>query len=236
MITPDKLLFKSKEFKQLLNITDCKLMHLRQSGNIPFIKQGNAYLYQLEDEELLLNHPLAHQIFSWYKVKHNVTVENLPQTKESKESVIALIKDILLPIQRNFGEIQITYGFVSPDLNRYIQKNSSSGTCPSIDQHSSSELNKNNNLICKRNGLACDFLVVGFEESMNIIVEFIVKNLMFDKIYHYGNNRPLHVSVSSQPMKHLQLMNSSSNGRRIPGKKAFEDKAKELAGTLSNEC
>ena len=232
----ENLLFKSQEFKKLLKIDDCKLMHLRESGNVRFIKQGNTFFYKLENEELLLNHPLAHQLFDWYKVKHDVTVDNSPQTKASQGSVIALIKDVLLPVERNFGEVKITYGFVSADLNRYIQKNSSSGTCPSIDQHSSSELNKNDNPICKREGLACDFFVVGFEENMNLIVEFIVNNLMFDKIYHYGNNRPLHVSVSNQPMKHLQLMNNSDKGRRIPGKKAFGDKAKELAETLSNEC
>ena len=143
-----------------------------------------------------------------------------------------LIETILLPVSKRFGDIKITYGFVSPELNRYIQKNSSSGTYPSIDQHAASELNNANNHICKRHGLACDFIVNGYEKQMGKVMLFIVNNLGFDKIYYYGKDKPLHVSVGDKSERHLQIMNVSDKGRRIPGKKAYGNKAKVLAEEL----
>ena len=52
-------------------------------------------------------------------------------------------------------------------------------------------------------------------------------------IYYYGNNRPLHVSIHlTDPLKHLQIMCESENGRRYPGKKAFGEHAVILAEDL----
>ena len=60
-----ELLFSSKEFKQLLGVSNCELMHLRVSGKLIFVKKGNSFLYQLEDKKLLLKHPLANQLVNW---------------------------------------------------------------------------------------------------------------------------------------------------------------------------
>lgn len=68
---------------------------------------------------------------------------------------------------------------------------------------------------------------------MNEVMLFIVKNLSFDKVYFYGNDRPLHVSVGSESERHLQIMNVSDKGRRIPGRKAYGNKAKILAEELN---
>jgi hypothetical protein len=38
----------SKETQKLLNISGCELMHLRESGKLVFKKQGNAFLYQID--------------------------------------------------------------------------------------------------------------------------------------------------------------------------------------------
>jgi hypothetical protein len=62
---------------------------------------------------------------------------------------------------------------------------------------------------------------------------FIVKNLGFDKIYYYGKDRPLHVSIGRKSEKHLQIMNVSNKGRRIPGRKAYGNKAIELAEEIT---
>ncbi|MBT3850301.1 hypothetical protein HOF60_03430, partial [bacterium] len=113
-----------------------------------------------------------------------------------------------------------------------IQKNSSQGTYPPIDQHSSSEKNSAGNQICKRGGMACDFMVKDHKNKVPLIIEFIVSNLDYDKIYYYGNNRPLHVSVNSEPEKHLQIMNMSEHGKWVPGRKAYADKAIILANEL----
>mgnify|MGYP000517389115 CR=1 FL=1 len=227
-----ELLFSSKDFKQLLGVSDCELMHMRVSGKLKFVKEGNAFLYKLHDKQLLLKHPIANQLLNWYQVKHPISIDNSPKEVESINSTLMLIEAILLPISKEFGDIKITYGFVSSELNRYIQKNSSSGTYPSIDQHAASELNNSNNHICKRHGLACDFIVNGYEDKMDKVMLFIVNNLGFDKIYYYGNDRPLHVSVGIDSERHLQVMNVSDKGRRIPGRKAYGNEAKVLAEEL----
>jgi hypothetical protein len=56
------------------------------------------------------------------------------------------------------------YFIATLELNRFIQKNSASGIYPSIEQHAASELNNANNHICKRHGLACDFIINGYEK------------------------------------------------------------------------
>ena len=183
-------------------------------------------------QESLLKHPLANQLLNWYQKKHHICIDNSPKEVESIKSIFMLVETVLIPVSKKFGEIKITYGFVSPELNRYIQRNSSSGTYPSTDQHAASELNQANNQICNRQGLACDFIVNGYEKQVGQIMLFIVNNLDFDKIYYYGNDKPLHVSVGHKSEKHLQVMNVSENGRRIPGKKAYGNKAKVLAEEL----
>ncbi len=226
---PEDILFSSKEFKKLLGVSDCELMHMRVSGKLKFVKKGNAFLYKLHDDHLLLKHPLATQLFNWYQNKHSISLDNTPKESESTLSAILMLETVLLPISKEFGDIHITYGFVSSELNKYIQKNSSSGTYPSIDQHAASELNLANNHICKRHGLACDFIVNGYEVKMDKVMLFIVNNLSFDKIYFYGSDKPLHVSVGNESKRHLQVMNVSDKGRRIPGRKAYGNKAKILA-------
>ena len=185
-------------------------------------------------QESLLLHPLAKQLLNWYQEKHHICIDNSPKEVESIKSIFMLVETVLIPVSKKFGEIKITYGFVSPELNRYIQRNSSSGTYPSTDQHAASELNQANNQICNRQGLACDFIVNGYEKQVGQIMLFIVNNLDFDKIYYYGNDKPLHVSVGHTSEKHLQVMNVSENGRRIPGKKAYGNKAKVSVEELIN--
>lgn len=225
----DRPYYTSTQMKQLLGVTDCELMHLRALKELDFKKKGNAFLYILPDNKLLLKHPLTNQLLNWYQQRHLVKIDNLPKESESINSIIQIVEDILLPIKNQFGDLTITYGFVSAELNKYIQKNSSSGTSPSIDQHSASELNGANNHICKRHGLACDFIVEGYEKQMNKVMLFIVNNLIFDKIYYYGKDRPLHISVGNKSERHLQIMKISDKGRRFPGKKSYGDKAKQLA-------
>lgn len=228
----DTLYFTSKEMKKLLSLSDCHLMHEREKGNLPFIKKGNRFLYKVDDEMLVSKHELSYQVINWYQHIHEVDLDNSPVEDGSIKAIASLLKEILIPINNEFGAIKITYGFVSSQLNTYIQKNSPSGTCPSIDQHSSHELNSINNSICKRGGLACDFYVLGYESKMNEITDYIVNNLRFDKLYYYDSDRPIHISVSEDMLRHLQIMNESDNGRRIPGRKAFGKEAISLAKEL----
>ncbi|WP_144384330.1 hypothetical protein [Photobacterium malacitanum] len=84
--------------------------------------------------------------------------------------------------------------------------------------------NSRGNPICKRGGLACDFIVKGFEENMGIIAKYIVQNLPFDRIYFYGNNKPLHVSIGPDNSQFIQYMlPSPKTGLRYPGKRYNKD-------------
>ncbi|WP_438863895.1 hypothetical protein [Neptunicella sp.] len=228
----DTLYFTSKEMKKLLSLSDCHLMHEREKGNLSFIKKGNQFLYEVDDQTLVSKHELAAKVINWYQNKHEVDLDNSPTEEASIKAIALLLKEILIPINDKFGEVKISYGFVSSQLNTYIQKNNRTGTYPSIDQHSSHELNSKSIPICDRGGIACDFYISGFENKMNIITDDIVSNLEFDKLYYYGSTRPIHVSVSKEMLKHLQIMNESENGRRIPGKKAYGDEAASLAKEL----
>ncbi|MEG3765291.1 hypothetical protein [Alteromonas sp. 14N.309.X.WAT.G.H12] len=179
----------------------------------------------------MLKHPLGKKLINWHRYKHNFTLENMPQNVKSKIALEQLVSTILLPIEQAFSAPRITYGFTSHELKNYIQKHSPRGTSPSIDQHSAYEKNSVGKQICSRGGAACDFFVESVPTSD--IVRIITQKLNYDRIYYYGNNRPLHVSIHlTEPLKHLQIMCESENGRRYPGKKAFGEQAVVLAEGL----
>lgn len=220
----------SKEMKAILKVTDCDLMHLRTANKLQFQKKGNAFLYALPSSTSVLSHPMGQQLLNWHQQKHQSNIENAPSTSDSKLALEQLVVEILLPVERKFKRPKITYGFTSPELKRYIAKHSPRGTAPELDQHASCELNSKNNEICKRGGAACDFIIDGM--SMAVVVRYILEHLNFDRIYYYGGDRPVHVSVSDEPHKHLQIMQQSENGRRYPSLKGFCNDAIKLAETL----
>lgn len=175
--------------------------------------------------------PLYLQLLNWHYDRHQYTGTNIPSV-ESAVLLEKLTRDILLPLTTKFGVIKITYGFTSPELARYIQRVSPQGTAPQLDQHACTEVNTKGKHICSRPGAACDFIVQGYEERMHEVAQFICQQLSFDRLYFYGRNRPIHISVSDASLGHLQLIQQSANGKRYPGKKAFGDKALALAQEL----
>ena len=218
----------SDEIKAILKISDCQLMHLRSKGSIEFEKQGRSYLYSIPSEYSLLDHPLGKELINWHNNKHSFEHSNKPIAEDSKAALESMVHQILLPLKRQLGTPSITYGFTSFTLKSYIQKLSSSGTSPSLDQHSAYEKNSAGKQICSRGGAACDFYIKGV--STSDIVRLIVNQFNFDRIYYYGDDRPLHVSIHlTDPQHHLQLMNVSENGRRYPSKRAYGEQAKQLA-------
>jgi hypothetical protein len=46
--TIDKSYLTSKEAKKILKVSDCDLAHLRMDGKLPFVKKGNAYMYETD--------------------------------------------------------------------------------------------------------------------------------------------------------------------------------------------
>lgn len=171
------------------------------------------------------------QLLNWHQAKHRFVDDNTPSAA-SAPMLQQLTRDILLPLAQHFDELQITYGFTGPALSRYIQRLSPAGTAPNLDQHACIELNSKGKNICHRPGAACDFIVQGYENRMHEVAQFVCQQLSFDKLYFYGRSRPIHISVSAEPLRHFQVMQQSANNRRYPGKKAFGDNAIALAKEL----
>jgi hypothetical protein len=86
-------------------------------------------------------------------------------------------------------------------------------------------------MIISGGGGACDFYINGY--SMTTVVKYIVNNLPFDRLYFDGDTKSIHVSINSEPMRHLQRMHESAEERRYPGKKAMgEEDSIQLLGSL----
>lgn len=109
-----------------------------------------------------------------------------------------------------FGGIELTYGFCSRELAKHIPGRID----PSRDQHASHELNTRGNLICKRLGAACDFIVP--DKSMLEVARWIVENTPFDRLYYYGDDKPLHVSYGPEHNQAIVVMTPGKSGRLIP--------------------
>ncbi len=55
---------------------------------------------------------------------------------------------------------------------------------------------------------------------MGTIAKYIVKHSPFDRLYFYGRNKPLHVSIGPENSQFIQYMlPSQKSGRRYPSKR-----------------
>ena len=82
-----------------------------------------------------------------------------------------------------------------------------------LDQHASFELNSNGKRTCERVGAAVDLHVPGTRASQ-VVAQ--VRRQPFDRIYFYGDDRPVHVSWSSTPVGYVTSMVPSATDRRVP--------------------
>lgn len=157
------------------------------------------------------------QLLHWYKSKHPAyTGENCPSPL-SKAKLDTLNHVILEPLEHEFGQLVISYGFTSAELSRWIQANTPKDTAPKVDQHASMELNLKGNRICKRDGAACDVLLKKPDVPMSLVAKFIIKNLPFDRLYFYGNSKPIHISIGPENTRYVQLRHTKRSGKRIAG-------------------
>ncbi|ABM04241.1 hypothetical protein Ping_2520 [Psychromonas ingrahamii 37] len=138
--------------------------------------------------------------------------------EESQQALQQFSANILFPLEQKFHKINITYGFTSFELLKYIKKNSPGEISPERDQHAAHELNSRGNRICKRDGAACDIVVAGYENQMQLIAQYIITELPFDRLYFYGKNRPLHVSFGPLHKRYLYVKERDNNGKRNAGK------------------
>jgi len=121
---------------------------------------------------------------------------------------------ILDPVVEQFGEIKLTYGLCSNDLLLHIKKRPSPGIAPQLDQHAGYEVNSKNNRICKRDGFACDFYALNTDSLT--VAKWIVTHLPFDRLYFYGKNRPIHISIAPENSYAITLLEQAPTERRIP--------------------
>jgi DNA phosphorothioation-associated putative methyltransferase len=138
---------------------------------------------------------------------------NLPKQPDSYTALCELAVNILDPVIDYFGMIKLAYGFCSHELGKLIKKR----VAPKLDQHAAHELNSKNNLICPRLGAAVDFLIE--DENMREVADWVAENTPFDRLYFYGENRPIHVSYSAEPKGEYIDMILTENGRQVPRKR-----------------
>lgn len=121
-----------------------------------------------------------------------------------------LTKRILDPIIDYYGAIRLTYGFCSPALSKLIHAR----VAPKLDQHAAHETNLRGVPICDRLGAACDFIVE--DENMREVADWIIANLPFDRLYFYGEDRPLHLSFGPQNSRAAYSMQKTLTGAVVP--------------------
>lgn len=135
---------------------------------------------------------------------------NLPRQVETYTAFARLTTRILDPVIDYFGPIVLTYGFCSRELAKHVPGR----TTPKLDQHAGHELNTRQQPICARLGAAVDFIVT--DESMLEVAQWIVTHTPFDRLYFYGEDRPLHVSYGPEHKREIVLMIPKGNRRTVP--------------------
>ncbi|MDM0025739.1 DNA phosphorothioation-associated putative methyltransferase [Variovorax saccharolyticus] len=137
-------------------------------------------------------------------------LNNRPLNPASYNALCDLARQILDPVIDYFGGIRLTYGFCSGELGKHISKR----VAPKLDQHAACEVGPRKSAICSRMGAACDFVVE--DEDMREVAEWIMENLPFDRLYFYGNDRPIHVSIGPQHSRAAYEMIAGPSGVVVP--------------------
>jgi DNA phosphorothioation-associated putative methyltransferase len=136
-------------------------------------------------------------------------ISNTPQSADTYNALFDLAVNVLDPVVEYFGAIKITYGFASPALTSRIK----AGIAPKIDQHAACEVGMRRKPLCARRGAAVDFLVEF--EDMRAVAKWVIENCAFDRLYFYGNDRPIHVSYGPELSGEAYEL-SVRGGRRVP--------------------
>jgi hypothetical protein len=137
-------------------------------------------------------------------------IDNVPLRRETYAALRGLCRRILDPIAERFGVPELTYGFASPLLTARILRR----IAPRLDQHASCELGRRGVPVCARLGAAVDLIVPGV--SSLDVARWIVSRLAFDRLYFYGEDRPIHVSAGPERSAAVVRMKQGPSGRRAP--------------------
>lgn len=137
-------------------------------------------------------------------------VDNRPLQEATWDGLRRIATEVLDPVIDRFGAIRLTYGFASAALTRQV----SGRIAPPLDQHAGSELNGRGHPICPRLGQAVDFDVAGVGSLE--LARWLILNTPFDRLYFYGDDRPVHVSVGPAESRAIVMMLAGPSGRRVP--------------------
>jgi uncharacterized protein YcbK (DUF882 family) len=163
---------------------------------------------------------MIHILVNWHKDKHPGYLGRNVTNELSNAQLQRLMVQVIQPIEREFGEVTVTYGYTSHSLLRWILKNSPGDMAPDIDQHASMELNSKGKRICKRDGAACDFYIEGYENRMDEVAKYICTHLAFDRLYFYGKSKPIHLSIGPDNSRYTLIRQARSDGLRVNTKSA----------------
>lgn len=160
--------------------------------------------------------------------------DNLPKSEQTYRALEALAREVIDPVIERFGPIELTYCLSTASLSRKIKSRIS----PPHDQHASYELNSRGKQICQRGGAAADFICK--RSSSLAVAQWITQECAVDRLYFYGDDRPIHVSVGPEENRLVVLMQKSRvPTRRIPRKIPVADFCKltpddEMIASCSN--
>jgi hypothetical protein len=166
------------------------------------------------------NSPIR-KVIDWYKVRYPQVDSNEPSIA-SLASISMWTDHILHPLEKQFGEVKITYGFTSSQLLKEIKKLNPRGIAPNLDQHAAHENNARGKQHCGRLGVACDIEVPAYKNRMDQVANWISMNLEYDRLYFYGPDRPIHISVGPDNSKFIQIMGTSKTGKRVPKRNGID--------------
>ena len=152
------------------------------------------------------------QLIECGETQQRLGLANIPKQAATYNALFDLAVNMLDPIIEYFGSIQLTYAFSSPELSKHI----SARIAPKLDQHAAAEVDKKGNIVCDRQGAACDLYVE--DENMREVADWVIANLPFDRLYFYGDDRPIHLSFGPENSKSACEMIENANGRRIPSR------------------
>jgi len=142
---------------------------------------------------------------------------NVPMQPESytafvelATAFVELAEHVLDPVIDYFGMIRLTYGFCSPQLAKQIPGRID----PKLDQHAAHEKNRLGTPICSRLGAAVDFIVD--DEDMQEVAQWVLTNTPFDRLYFYGEDKPIHISYGPNQDRQVVRMIPGKGGRLVP--------------------
>ena len=132
-------------------------------------------------------------------------VDNRPRELETFQAIARLCADVLEPLVQEFGHLELAYGFAGAELTKAIRGRIS----PRLDQHAGHEKLRSGAPICARLGQAVDVQVEGVPSIR--VACFIVETTRFDRLYLYGERRPLHVSCGPTECRAIVAMRRTAS-------------------------